>query len=141
MERSEFVLAALAPAGGASFAPVQVQKLFFLIDKQVSAALGGPLFNFQPYHYGPFDREVYVELESLSALGLVDIDVDRGWKTYRLTVEGQRRGERSLAALPDRTREYLKKASDFVHGLSFSDLVRAIYRAYPEMRLNSVFQE
>lgn len=141
MERTELVLAALAPAEGAALTPVQVQKLFFLIERNVSSSVGGPHFSFQPYHYGPFDREVYLELEALSARGLVDIDIDRGWKTYRLTVEGQRNGESHLAGLPNSVRDYLKKASDFVRRLSFSELVRAIYHAYPEMRSNSVFQE
>jgi hypothetical protein len=35
---------------------------------------------------------------------------------------------------------YIRQASEFVRSLSFTQLVSAIYKAYPEMRENSVFQ-
>ena len=63
MERSELVLAALAAGGkNASYSPVQVQKLLFLVDREGEKLVGGKHFNFVPYDYGPFDREVYDEL-------------------------------------------------------------------------------
>src|SRR5207248_1751684 len=72
MERHNLVLAALAAGGeNASYWPVQVQKLLFLIDREASALVGGPHFDFKPYDYGPFDRAVYVELDALSAQGFV----------------------------------------------------------------------
>jgi len=70
----------------------------------------------------------------------VDINKD-GWvKMYRLTVNGQIEGERLLKTLPQKAQDYIKEVSDFVRRLSFSQLVGAIYKAYPEMRANSVFQ-
>jgi hypothetical protein len=45
---------------------VQVQKLFFLLDENIAADLGGRQFSFEPYDYGPFDRAVYSELELLA---------------------------------------------------------------------------
>ena len=45
MERPNLVLAALAAGGeNASYWPVQVQKLLFLIDREASALVGGPHF-------------------------------------------------------------------------------------------------
>ena len=64
--RRRVVLAALACKDRAAFAPVQVQKLFFLLDENVADELGGRQFDFQPYYYGPFDREVYAELQTLA---------------------------------------------------------------------------
>jgi uncharacterized protein len=47
MDRQDLVLAALAAAGGnATFAPVQIQKFFFLIDREGAHLFGGPHFNF-----------------------------------------------------------------------------------------------
>ena len=43
-KRQQIVLAALACEPDAEFAPVQVQKLFFLIDENVSAHIGGKQF-------------------------------------------------------------------------------------------------
>jgi uncharacterized protein len=139
MTREELILAALAPAQGSSHTPVQVQKLFFLLDTNVAKQLGGRHFNFQPYHYGPFDPEVYDALNEQAARGLVDIDQNK-WKTYRLTVDGQRRGEELLNTLDKNTADYLRNVSTFVRSLSFTKLVASIYKKYPEMRKNSVFQ-
>jgi len=140
MTRQELVLAALSPAQGALHTPVQVQKLLFLIETNlVNLVDDGPHFHFEPYHYGPFDRAVYDELLRLSSQGYVDIMQDR-WNSYRLTVEGQRQGERLLSTLDEQARDYITTISSFVRSLTFTQLVAAIYRAYPAMRERSVFQ-
>lgn len=66
MDREDLVLACLAPAKGALHSPVQVQKMFFLIDRNISEDIEGPLFDFHPYDYGPFDKAVYETLEKLA---------------------------------------------------------------------------
>jgi uncharacterized protein YwgA len=136
MNRRDFVLAALAPANGGTYSPVQVQKLFFLIDREAAKLTGGPYFDFRPYHYGPFDKAVYKELEALRDEGLVDI----GSRSYALTSTGQAQGMKFLDSLPKNGREYIIQVAAFVRRLSFSALVSAIYKEYPEMRANSVFQ-
>lgn len=136
MNKRNLVLAALAPAKGEPYSSVQVQKLFFLLDAQGAHLVNGPHFDFQPYHYGPFDKAVYKELDALAAEGLADVRR----RSYALTAAGQAEGEMMLAELPAATREYLSKLSAFVRRLNFSELVSAIYKAYPAMRVNSVFQ-
>ncbi len=140
MDRKEIVLAALAPASGAQHSPVQVQKLLFLIDKNIPKLVDGPHFNFQPYHYGPFDSAVYDVLEELCMEGHVDITCDWTLRLYRLTVPGQALGDKALHGLSDKARTYMERLSEFVRSLSFTALLSAIYKAYPEMRANSVFQ-
>jgi uncharacterized protein YwgA len=140
--RTDIVLAALSPAGNVPHTPVQVQKLLFLIDRNLSPLIGGPKFNFEPYHYGPFDLEVYSTLQELAGQGLVEITKGSGnWRDYRLTPQGQSCGTDILTCLDERAQDYLKRVSAFVRSLSFTDLVSAIYKAYPEMRARSVFQE
>ena len=140
MNRRHLVLAALSVAKGATHTPVQVQKLFFLIDQEISDQVGGPHFDFEPYNYGPFDQEVYRELDALAEDGYVEMVPQSTWSSYRLTDEGQAEGTRHLAALDRTARTYIRQASEFVRSLSFTDLVSAIYKAYPKMRENSVFQ-
>jgi hypothetical protein len=140
VSQGDVVLAALSPAGGVPHTPVQVQKLLFLIDRNVSTLLGGPKFAFKPLHYGPFDRQVYASLEGLAQQGLVEITRGWNWPEYRLTPAGQTRAASVLANLDEQARDYINRASAFVRGLSFPELVAAIYKAYPEMRANSVFQ-
>ncbi len=141
MDQREIVLIGLAPANGAIYTPVQVQKMFFLLDKNITNKIGGPFFDFQPYNYGPFDKGVYQVLEQLQKEGLVDIDFQYNWHVYKLTVEGQEEAESHLMELPKNIRDYIYIISEYVRSLSFTQLVKAIYQAYPEMRQNSVFQE
>lgn len=142
MDRMSFVLAALAAAGAdSSFSPVQVQKLFFLIDREASHLVDGPHFSFQPYDYGPFDREVYSQIEALCASDLAVIKNEGRVRTYELSAVGYAQGQEVLHGLPENTREYLSAIALWVRSLSFQQLVSAIYKRHPDMKVNSVFQE
>lgn len=143
MDRKELVLAALSAGRTSPFTPVQVQKLFFLLDERATKGIGGPHFNFKPHHYGPFDKEVYDELEGLANIGLVEVlEVGRaGLRTYRLTEQGYDEGREAISKLDAPVKEYMGEVVSFVRSQSFSDLVSAIYAEYPEMRQNSVFGE
>lgn len=139
MNRKEIVLVAMTPARGAAHTPVQIQKLLFLIDRNIAQFVDGPHFHFEAYSYGPFDKEVYRTLEELEEDGLVVIDGSGHYRTYCLTVAGQTKGEELFGQLDDNIQTYITKLSNFVRRLRFSELVRAIYKAYPEMKANSVF--
>jgi uncharacterized protein YwgA len=141
--RKEITLIAMAPAKGAVHTPVQMQKLIFLIDRKLSTPLSGPHFDFVAYDYGPFDRLVYDTLEELECDGHVEIlkSPNLGWSKYRTTAAGQKLAEELLNALPRSVASAIERLSTFVRSLSFAQLVTAIYRAYPEMKVNSVFRQ
>ena len=141
--RQEMVLAAMAAVPDAKFAPVQVQKLFFLIDERLSDRIGGKLFDFAPYHYGPFDSSVYWDLEKLEEFGFVKIEGPSGRdRRYSLTNLGERAGASALESHFDVIgRKFLYNASEWVRSLSFAGLVGAIYKEFPEMRAKSIFSE
>jgi hypothetical protein len=141
MRKNELILAALA-AAKQSLTPVQVQKLFFLLDRRLADDLGGPHFHFEPYDYGPFDAGVYQALEGLQKRGLVQITrrEAEGYRTYGLTQAGRQDGETILSGLSSSAATSLRALAEFVAGRSFADLVSAIYQAYPEMRARSVFR-
>lgn len=141
MERNEFVLAALSSCPDAVYTPVQVQKLFFLIDEKIPALVEGPHFDFAPYDYGPFDKRVYWTLETLADEGSVAIEGSASYRTYTTTKSGQKKGEILFEELPTKAQAYIKELVNFVRYLSFNELVSAIYKAYPEMRANSVFRD
>lgn len=143
MDTNSLVLAALSPAGGAEYTPVQVQKLLFLIEMNVPHEVGGQHFDFQPYDYGPFDKTIYQVLETLEATGLIQISEapGRSWKTYRLTDEGTQAGSAALSQLSEAAQDYIRRLSKYVRTVSFAELVSSVYKAYPEMKVNSVFQD
>ena len=140
MTGDELVLAAMAPGGGYRYTPVQVQKLLFLIDRQIPEQVNGPHFHFEPYHYGPFDRNVYQKLDVLAERCLVMIDRAFSPRTFALTSEGVAQGSVILKSLAEPTQDFIARTSSFVQTQNFSSLVSAIYKAFPEMRENSVFQ-
>lgn len=140
MNQREIILSALAPAKGELHSPVQVQKLIFLIDRNLSRELEGPIFSFAPYNYGPFDKQVYAVLEELAEDGFVDIIEQNNYRNFKLTVAGQEQGKKILKKMPEYSQKYISDVSEFVRRLTFTQLVTAIYQAYPDMRANSVFQ-
>lgn len=141
MQRHEIMLAALAAGGeNATFTPVQVQKLFFLIDREAAHAVEGPHFNFRPYDYGPFDRAVYDQLTEFAQQNLARIQNTGRYRVYSLSQAGFQRGAAKLEELPEPVRNYLVKVARWVRQLSFEQLVASIYNRYPEMKANSVFR-
>jgi hypothetical protein len=142
MDRQSLILAALAASDGAPHSPVQVQKLFFLLDREIPSHTRGPHFHFIPYDYGPFDVEVYDELKQLEQKELVIIEQPPSirWKTYRLTPHGQHIGEKSLNEMGETAASYIRRVSAWVRKYSFAQLVSAIYKKYPDMQVNSVFR-
>jgi hypothetical protein len=119
-----------------------VQKLFFLLDQNIAADLGGRQFSFEPYDYGPFDRAVYSELELLAQQGLVAIQATPGAdrRKFYLTPAGHAIGSAMFGQLNERARSYMSRVSAWVRSLSFAELVGSIYNRYPEMKANSVFR-
>lgn len=142
MDRQQIILAALAAAGeNAMFSPVQVQKLFFLIDREAAQLVEGPHFNFSPYDYGPFDRAVYDELDGLAVAGLVETQKSGRYRRYALTPMGYETGVAKLNDLPPQASSFFRRAASWVQELSFQQLVAAIYNRYPDMKVNSIFRE
>ena len=142
MNRRELVLAVLACADGRTFSPVQIQKATFLLSRNMPNLIEGPGFAFKPYDYGPFDSDVYSEIESLGRDGLA-VTAPSGigrWSTYAASDAGVARGQELLAKLDQPSRDYVAQISTWVRRLSFGTLVKSIYEAYPDMKVNSIFK-
>ena len=147
MKRAELLLALLAAAEGAHYTPVQLQKSMFLLDRNVlngnpeGIQLKDEGYNFEPYHYGPFDPAVYRDAEDLSREGLVLVShkVGSPVELYCATQEGIASGQQLLAGMSERCRVYITNVSEWTRSLGFKKLVASIYDAYPDMEVNSIF--
>ena len=137
-----FVLAAMSQEGGKKYSPVQIQKLLFVLEKELRERINGPHFDFQPYDYGPFDKNVYSVLGELSTKGHVTIShgIGKRYPHYSLTLSGLEVGRDALSRYDTNAQAYIAQVSEFVLSCTFPELVAAIYKAYPEMRVNSVFK-
>lgn len=144
LQRRDWCLLVLGAAGGAALQPVQLQKSLFLIGENVKPTASGHsrgFYAFEPYDYGPFDSDVYADAEWLAAEGLAMITQHpRGsFRQYAATPEGVRRAQALAETLPIEVREYVQSVVDWARARSFNEIVRAIYKKYPEQRARSVF--
>lgn len=141
MDREKYVLAVMSAAGTNEFSPVKVQKLFFLMDEDAHELVEGPHFEFEPYDYGPFDKEVYTVLEDLENKKLVAISSPNfnQPRMYRLTDEGVLLGRNSFTTFSEDTQNYINELVEWIKSRSFTQIVSAIYKHYPRMKTNSVF--
>ena len=138
--RQDWLLLALAHRKGLPMTPVQIQKTMFLMSAEAKQHVGGGFYKFIPYNYGPFDSDVYSDLDLLELHGLVaSAATSRGWKTYAVTPAGLTASGSIEPAADARAVGYLKQVVDWVCSLSFPALLRAIYAKYPKYKANSVF--
>jgi uncharacterized protein len=143
LPRDHVALVTLALANGGPFTPVQIQKALFLAsDKIPNAFERDSQYDFQPYDYGPFDWQVYSDIEALERRGLSRIEKSPGgrWKTYSASDRGVAEGNRLTQQLTPKQIAVLNRIVTLVRSLSFNDLISAIYRGYPHMRARSVFR-
>lgn len=129
----------------------RIQKLAFLIEMeyQSSQGISMPLnpgsFNFEPYDYGPFSKELYDVLEDMDRQGLIEEDEQeyREGKTryeYELTEKGKDFVEDQLST--DAAVEILRKASKYkseYNKVPLPDLIKYVYSEYPEYASESVY--
>jgi len=116
----------------------------FLITTNVPALVGeGLRFTFVPYDYGPFDRAVYDEASALQREGLAEIQPSGlgRWNVYAASTKGLEKGAEILAHMSEPHRKYVVETSHWVRSQSFTSLVKSIYKAYPQMRANSIFRD
>lgn len=136
--RRQTVLAVLAAGGpGAAFDAVRLQKLFFLVDREIPHLIGGPHFDYKPHALGPFDEAVYDEVHSLIESGDVSVDTTYACPLSLLTEAGAASGTRFLEQLPESASRYMKKATRWILTTAFRPMLAGIYRQYPDMAANS----
>ena len=88
-------------------------------------------YHFIPYHYGPFAKEVYADLERLQADGLVTVDEDGDEDRTRITLADPGGAEAALAELPDDLKEGVTTILNTYGDLDHKTLLRTVYEKYP----------
>ena len=142
MDRKDFLLLAVHAAEGQSVTPVQLQKSLFMIRKANLPETPEPFYNFDAYHYGPFDVNIYHDADLLQQEDLVIRSPSmRGtWTDTFITPTGQSRAILIEERLPESTKRYIREVVTWVRSQTFNELVRNIYGMFPEFRQNSVLQ-
>ena len=145
MTPRDWTLLVIAAADPKPLQPVQLQKSIFLLGRNLSSAQlqVKEFYQFQPYDYGPFCSDIYSDAEKLSDEGLIRIDppLSLSYQQYHITDQGRTKAAQLRAKLPKKVTSYLGAVVTWVTALPFSRLISAIYKAYPEMKVNSVFKD
>lgn len=138
MSPPEIIIAAMGAAGPrAAFDPVRIQKLLFLVDREIPDLVEGPHFDFKPYDYGPFDKAVYEHVRELIEERYVAVDHRGSYPLYSLTESGHAAAASILSACRREVSDYLTLTARWILSMNFRALVAAIYAEFPDMAVRS----
>lgn len=135
------VLLMIADGGEETFPldPIRVMKGAFLVS-QIGAQEWRSLFNFRPYHYGPFDSSVYTARDRLLAAGLLSATPVGRYDRYAVTDSGRTYVAELEQRLSGRDADWLRQVGRYVTSRSFSQLLEEIYEKYPEYAARTVMR-
>jgi len=105
-----------------------LMKYVFLF--QMEGVAKRRLYQFIPYHYGPFAKELYTDLETLQEQGLIIVDDSDEDKT-RISLLNSKEVEAELAELPDDFQTDIEAIIDSYGDLDLTSLLATVYEKYP----------
>jgi uncharacterized protein len=130
------LLIADGASGGYPLDPIRLMKGGFIVS-QIGAEAWRPLFNFRPYHYGPFDSSVYGATDRLVAGGLLAATPAGRHNTYAVTDAGHEHASELEKLVGEPAAGWLRSIGSYVTSRSFADLLKEIYETYPDFAVNS----
>jgi uncharacterized protein YwgA len=112
---------------------IHIMKALFLVWHRSGQNIPG-FFQFQPYLYGPYSREVYDSLDQLLKENLIvqPPHPAQEWANYYLTRRGQALAEQLGEGCQPGMVARLNQVVEEVSQLDFKMLLRRVYREAPE---------
>jgi type I restriction enzyme S subunit len=107
-----------------------LMKYAFLLQMEGSATRRR-LYHFVPYHYGPFAKEMYTDLDALQREGLVRVERDNEEDKARITLVDPAKAEEVLASLPEDLKEDAATIVKTYGELDHNALLETVYEKYP----------
>jgi len=124
--------------------PIRIMKALFLFNMKAHPywLTSEARYTFKPYSYGPYSPQLTSDLSALSLKGYLTETraVGQSWNYYKLTEKGRRLASEYVKQINPNALTYLHQLRDYVSSLSFSALLKAVYKMYPEYAVNSVFK-
>lgn len=127
----------------------RLQKMVFLMQQKINeralAPLNGHDYEFVPYDYGPFSKELYDDLDTLIAEEFVE-DAEEEFAPGKLRYEyyidsdgndfvEDQQTSKDAQVIIDLAREIKTEYND----VRLSDLIDDVYSKYPEYAENSIY--
>lgn len=127
-----------------------MQKLVFLTQQEIDAEPDTEVeFEYKPYKYGPFSKELIEALEKFDREDIIDRRVEYTYDgtkkyIYTLTPKGKKSFQWNLNHSPDSDliKDILEKSENSVNTYgrwSISKLLDYVYDEHPEMAENSIY--
>ena len=134
---SEILLAIIAAAEGKELSRVHLQKVAFLVSEEFKGRLPADFYAFDKYDYGPFCIDIYNDTAMLDYWGRIRTKrgAEGSEEWYAISEDVSFDG----LQLDEDIKRYIKDTVAWVADMSFSQLVRAVYRLYPEYLERSKF--
>jgi len=124
--------------------PIRIMKGLFLFNMKARPHWLTPeaKYTFKAYSYGPYSSQLTSDLRALSLNGYLTETQAPGqsWHYYNLTDKGRRTASEYEKQISPIALAYLHELRDYVLRLSFSALLKAVYKMYPQYAVNSVFK-
>ena len=138
VSRSDILLAIIAAAEGKALSRVHLQKVALLVSEEFPGRLPDDFYTFDKHNFGPFCIDIYSDTEMLHYWGWVQIEPgsERRYDNYRI---GEASHPDGVQLDPDIQR-YIDDTVAWVVDMSFGELVRAVYKLFPEYLENSRFK-
>lgn len=138
VSRSDILLAIIAASAGRELSRVQLQKVAFLVSEEFQGRLPEDFYTFDKHNFGPFCIDIYDDTEMLHYWGWIHIKAgaERRFDTYSIAEPINFDGLK----LDEDIKAYIKDTVTWVVEMSFGEIVRAVYRLFPEYRENSIFK-
>jgi uncharacterized protein YwgA len=99
------------------------------------------LYKFEPYLYGPCSFEIYSDLRQLIIRGIIQEHAQEihYWSLYSLTSSGEEIAKKIVQKIPKELLDKILDIKQTITKLSFIELLRFVYRKYPNYAKKSIF--
>lgn len=139
MDKKQLTLIIIKFGGEQGLTPLKLQKGLFLISKKFGNLIDSDFYDFKPYNYGPFAKEIYQDTNELERENLVKVSRENKWDEFSITQKGSIEADKIMAKkLDSQTRENLGKYINWINSLTFNQLTSYIYDNYKEYKVNSI---
>lgn len=107
-----------------------LMKYVFLFQMEGSASQRR-LYHFVPYHYGPFAKELYANLEKLEQDGLISVHKESNEEKTQIRLADPAKAEQILVELPEDFKEDVAVIIETYGDLDHNALLETVYEKYP----------
>ncbi|MBW2974901.1 hypothetical protein KY366_04250 [Candidatus Woesearchaeota archaeon] len=114
-----------------------IQKLFYILSRQIK---GLALFEYFPYNYGPFSKELNQSVNQLIIEGYIQERKVGDYFLYQITDKGKKEAK-SQKNIGEKEQKAILQLCKHVKHYTPRQILEYVYRKYPETTVNSLLKK